>query len=212
MKIDSIIFDLDGTLWNAGEAILDIWNNVIADKYPHINRIITLEELNSIMGLTLEDIANNIFSKVDKPLRMEILKCCCSAECEYLRIKGGILYPNIENVLKKLKKQYKLFIVSNCQCGYVEAFMEAHNLQEYFTDFENNERTGLAKGKNIKLIIERNNLKNPIYVGDTIGDYDATKECNIPFVYAKYGFGRVKDAEHEIASFEQLINVIEDVE
>ena len=56
---------------------------------------------------------------------------------------------------------YKLFIVSNCQDGYIECFFKAHKLDKYFTDYECPGRTGLSKGENNKLIIERNNLKNP---------------------------------------------------
>ncbi len=43
--------------------------------------------------------------------------------------------------------------------------------------------------ENIKLLMERNKIQNAIYVGDTIGDYKATVSANVPFVYAKYGFG-----------------------
>ena len=209
MRIDSIIFDLDGTLWDATYSILDVWNNVLKNNYQEINKVITIEEIQSIMGLTSEEIVERLLPNVDKKLGLEIFDECAAAECDYLRVNGVKLYEKVEEVLDELKKKYKLFIVSNCQCGYVEAFLEAHKLEKYFIDFENYERTGLPKGDNIKLVIERNKLQNPIYVGDTEGDYNATKECNIPFIYAKYGFGNVEDAELVIESFEELKNILE---
>lgn len=208
MKIDSIIFDLDGTLWNSCSSILEIWNKTLSNNYSELNRVITIEEINGVMGLTSEKIVEKLLPNVDKELGMKIFDECAAAECDYLRINGGKLYDKVEAVLDELNKKYRLFIVSNCQCGYVEAFLEAHKLEKYFIDFENYERTGLPKGDNIKLVIERNNLQNPIYVGDTEGDYNATKECNIPFVYAKYGFGNVEDAELVIESFEALKNIV----
>lgn len=39
-------------------------------------------------------------------------------------------------------------------------FFKAHKLDKYFTDYECPGRTGLSKGENNKLVIERNNLKN----------------------------------------------------
>lgn len=209
MRIDSIIFDLDGTLWDATYSILDVWNNVLKNNYQQINKVITIEEIQSIMGLTSEEIVERLLPNIDKKLGLKIFDGCAAAECDYLRVNGGNLYDNVEEVLIELNKKYKLFIVSNCQCGYVEAFLEAHKLEKYFIDFENYERTGLPKGDNIKLVIERNKLQNPIYVGDTEGDYNATKECNIPFIYAKYGFGNVEDAELVIESFEELKNILE---
>ncbi|WP_376752442.1 HAD-IA family hydrolase [Rummeliibacillus suwonensis] len=76
--------------------------------------------------------------------------------------------------LYNLSKKYKLFIVSNCQQGYIEGFFQYHKLKNYFLDYEIPSRTGFAKGDNIKLIIERNKLSKPVYVGDTEGDLKAS--------------------------------------
>ena len=81
---------------------------------------------------------------------------------------------------------------------------KAHKLDKYFTDYECPGRTGLSKGENNKLIIERNNLKNPVYVGDTEGDAESAKAAGIPFVFAKYGFGNVKEYQYAINKFEDL--------
>ena len=45
--------------------------------------------------------------------------------------------------------------VSYTHLGYIESFLETSNLKDYFSDFENNGRTGLEKGENIKLLIKR---------------------------------------------------------
>ena len=89
--------------------------------------------------------------------------------------------------------------------------MEAHHLADYFLDFECPGRTGLSKGQNIKLVMERNQLKKVVYIGDTLGDYSATQEANVPFIHASYGFGQVAEAKYrlrEIAELPQLLNSI----
>lgn len=63
------------------------------------------------------------------------------------------------------------------------------------------------KGQNIALIMERNNYQKAYYIGDTQKDKDACEFAKIPFVYASYGFGDVKDYEKKIDSFEELLNL-----
>ena len=124
-------------------------------------------------------------------MKMKIMNERYKLEYEYLSEHGATLYNKLEDTLERLSKKYKLFIVSNCQDGYIESFFKSHKLEKYFIDYECPGRTGLAKAENIKLIVERNNLKNPVYVGDTQGDAKAAKDANIPFIYANYGFGDV---------------------
>ena len=50
-------------------------------------------------------------------------------------------------------------------------------------------------------------MKNPIYIGDTEGDMKAAKIADIPFVYAKYGFGSVLNYDYSINSFDELIGI-----
>ncbi|MEG0307195.1 MAG: HAD family hydrolase [Clostridium sp.] len=203
-KIDSIIFDLDGTMWDSSEQIVDTWNHVRL-RYKEIRNEITVEDLKGVMGLQIKDIGKKFFPYLDEEKQAEILKYCCKSECEYLSEHGGKLYDNLEEILEKLSKIYKLFIVSNCQEGYIEAFLHAHKLDKYFIDFEHPGRTGLTKGENIKIVIERNNLKNPIYIGDTDGDCKAAKFAGIPFVYAKYGFGDVKEYDYKIDNLTEIL-------
>lgn len=207
MNIDSIIFDLDGTLWDSTEGVLESWNQTI-DKFSDIRKKLTVEDIKGIMGLTVEDIAAKFFPDLDDRQRLDIINQCCEDECLLLERKGGVLFPKLEEVLEELSKKYKLFIVSNCQCGYIECFYKAHKLEKYFVDFENPGRTGLSKGENIKLIMERNKLKSSIYVGDTAGDQKAAKFAGIPFVYARYGFGEVKEYDYVIDSFEELLKLV----
>lgn len=206
MKFDGIIFDLDGTLWDSADVICKAWNKVLS-KYENINVVITVEKMHSCMGLLMEEIIRRLLPKVEEERRLQILHECCDMEQEYLNKEGGILYPQLEETLAKLSQNHRLFIVSNCQDGYIQSFFEAHKLDKYFEDFESAGKTGLSKGENNKLVITRNNLKKAVYVGDTQGDADSAIIAGIPFVYAKYGFGNVKLFEYEIDSFSELLGL-----
>jgi len=206
MKYDGIIFDLDGTLWDSTEGICCTWNQVLS-KYPDIKTEITVEKLYGCMGLLMEEIAEKLFPQLDKKMQLKLLKECCDLENIYLAEHGGVLYPQLEDTIAKLAERHKLFIVSNCQDGYIQSFFAAHKLGKYFTDFESAGKTGLSKGENNKLVIKRNNLKNAIYVGDTLGDANSAIDANIPFVFARYGFGDVKKYEFVIDNFCEILDL-----
>ncbi|MEK4406194.1 HAD family hydrolase [Sporosarcina sp. FSL K6-6792] len=204
--MDSIIFDLDGTLWDSRKTVAKSWSEVVKNSPDGIGEI-TEEDLKATMGLQIKDIAKIVFGYLDETKQMELILDCCHNERLYLLDEGGQLFPDLEEVLQKLSERYKLFIVSNCQEGYIEAFYEYHGLKKYFLDFENPGRTGLSKGENIQLVIERNQLKSPVYVGDTQSDKDATEYAEVPFVYAAYGFGQVEGFDYKIGKFEELLTL-----
>jgi phosphoglycolate phosphatase len=206
MQIDSIIFDLDGTLWNAIEGICDVWETILL-KYSNIEKVITPTDLEGCMGLQINEIGEKLFPDLNGDFQMKLMKECCETELVYLGEYGGKLYPKLEETLKNLSEKYKLFIVSNCEDGYIQCFFKAHKLGKYFTDFECSGVTGLSKGENNKIIMKRNNLKSPIYVGDTNADAESAIVARIPFVYARYGFGNVEEYDYVINSFEEMLTL-----
>ena len=203
MTKPAILFDLDGTLWDSTQSVCDIWNIVIERERGVPSRL-TRQNICDLMGKTMADIAAALFPELPLPERTALMDLCGLAENDYLREKGAILYDRLEETLKTLAADHALFIVSNCQDGYVQAFLEAHRLGEYFTDIEMYGRTGLAKWDNIRLLMERNGLTRAVYVGDTAGDQKAAKLAGIPFIHAAYGFGTADDPDGVIGSFSEL--------
>ncbi|MEQ2526332.1 HAD family hydrolase [Robertmurraya yapensis] len=204
--MDSIIFDLDGTIWDSIDTVLSAWNSVIR-KNNQIKGELTRKDFEGTMGLQMNEISRKLFPTLSYKEQQQLVKNCAELENCFIEKHGGVLYPNVENVLSELSKKYKLYIVSNCQDGYIEAFYKYHKLEKYFLDFENPGRTSLSKGENINLIIDRNNLSNPVYIGDTEGDLEAARFAKIPFIYAKYGFGQVNHYDRAIESFEDLLSI-----
>lgn len=201
---DAMIFDLDGTLWDSTERVVEAWAEVLKG-YKEVKIEITKELLEGIFGTQHNLIGKKLFPDVDESLVDEMMHKCYTEENNLIRKNGGYLYDNLEEVLGKLSETIPLYIVSNCQEGYIEAFLEFHKLGKYFKDFECSGNTGMSKDKNIKLIMERNNLISPAYVGDTMGDYTAAKANNLPFIFAKYGFGTVETPDYIIDEFKDLI-------
>ncbi|MGN0154354.1 MAG: HAD family hydrolase [Lachnospiraceae bacterium] len=208
MEKQGIIFDMDGTLWDSASGVAASWNQVIAREYTP-ERIITEQEIQSVMGKTMDKLAEALFPELPKDKRMKLLEQCCMAENDYLRQHGGTLYPDLEDTLKSLQKKYHLYIVSNCQSGYIEAFLEHYGYESYFEDMECYGNNGLKKGDNIRNVVSRNHLTKAVYVGDIQGDYEASMEAGVDFIHAAYGFGTVEQEVLAIQAFHELPKVME---
>lgn len=206
MQYDGIIFDLDGTLWDSSAEIQKSWGDVLAMQ-PDITRLPTKEELESVMGLGAEELTEKLFPYLPLERRLEIFDLCAEYECAYLSIHGAKLYPHIVETLAALSKTHPLFIVSNCADGYIQSFLKAHDTAKYIRDFECIGRTGKPKSENIRLIVERNGLQSPVYVGDTQWDCDAATAAGVPFIFAAYGFGHVENTP-AIASIDELPKLV----
>lgn len=202
-----IIFDMDGTLWDAGVSIAKAWNIVIKRRGLEMETM-TADHIHSIMGKTIDGIADALFGMYSEEERMDITRECLEYENVYLAEHGGELYESLEDVLKELSAQYPLYIVSNCEKGYIEGFLEYYGFEKYFKDFESHGNTMLPKGQNIKLVAERNGLTDVVYVGDIQSDYNASKEAGVGFIHAAYGFGRIDEEVAAISCIAQLPQAI----
>ncbi|WP_028516444.1 HAD family hydrolase [Ruminococcus flavefaciens] len=203
-----IIFDMDGTLWDSSANVAASWTEAVR-KSEYDLPDISQKDVMGVMGLTMDKIADKLFGTLPKDKRMELLDICCEKENTYLLQHGGVLYPDLEKTLKRLKTKYHLYIVSNCQKGYIEAFLEHYGFGKYFDDIECYGNNLKGKGDNIALVVKRNKLEKAWYVGDIQGDYDATMQAGLDFIHAAYGFGKIKQTVPELAQFSDLPELME---
>lgn len=201
--MDSIIFDVDGTIWDSTESVAASWNKAIRESS---DLDLTLEpvSLSRVFGKTMTEIADALFPALENDKRMKLLDICFDEENRYLEDHPGILYPGVTETIKSLALKYPLYIVSNCQCGYIEVMLRTTGLEPYIKDHLCFGETQVPKGETILMLMEKNGLRSPVYVGDTQGDADSCKTAGIPFIFAEYGFGNVPDAGTRIHTFSEL--------
>lgn len=187
---DAVLFDLDGTLWDATHVTAKIWPGVLAN-HPDIHRAIDLATVQQYMGKTNAELATLLFPELPFEAGYALMMEACVMENKLLTEEGGILYPALLETLSILAKSHPLGIISNCQSGYIEAFLTHHKATHLFVDHICSDDTGKPKGENIRLLADRNDFQNPVYIGDTMGDATAAKEAGCDFIWASYGFGTV---------------------
>ena len=174
LKTESLIFDMDGTLWDSAANVAASWNE-------------ELRRNGSDVTFTEQDVNEN----------------------EYLSIHGGILYDRLEETLKRLSANHRLFIVSNCQSGYIEAFLKFYGFEKYITDHLCWGDNKLPKSENIRLIMEKNHVADGTYMGDTQLDCDSAYAAGARFIHAAYGFGTADRYDLKIYSFAKLTECVE---
>ena len=206
-----IIFDVDGTLWDSAKPVAESWTLMLERRYPELARIITSDDIYRNMGKTMDAIGADLFPGLAPDKRDEVMDACMRYENEYLADHPGVTYPNMKETLAALSREYGLYIVSNCQEGYIEALMAACGIASYISDTECIGATGRPKGDNIRLVMERNGLEKCLYVGDTAMDQEAAGKAGIPFVFASYGFGQASGAEAVIGSLAELPRAVKEI-
>ena len=206
-----VIFDLDGTLWDSSANVAASWNVVIEQELGKPDAL-TAADINQYMGMTMTEIADLHFGFLPPEERYALSHKCEVYENEYITEHGGVLYEGVEETLAKLKEMgVQMAVVSNCQEGYVKAFLDSMDMWKYFVDYEEWGRTFLLKAENIRLVMERNGASKGIYVGDIQKDSDAAHKAGIDCIFASYGFGEINDAVATLKSFDELPAVLEEL-
>lgn len=206
-----VLFDLDGTLWNASAPIAESWNIVI-ERETGRKGWLTSADIEPVQGRTMDEIADILFGDFPEDERYSLARKCEVFENEYIEKTGATLFEGVEETLAKLKDMgVKMAVVSNCQEGYIKAFLDSMDMWKYFVDYEEWGRTMLLKADNIKLVMERNGASKGIYVGDIQKDSDAAHKAGIDCIYASYGFGEINDAVATLKSFDELPGILEEL-
>lgn len=204
-RFDSLIFDMDGTLWDAVDTYCRIWNETyrrMGVEAPAVER----QDLIGCMGLPIEEIVRRItppgldFEKFGRMLS--------AVDGEILPKEGGRLYPGVAELIPRLADGSRLFMVSNCGKHGLDYFLDYTGLRPWFTDTLSHGQTGLPKEGNIEMLMKRYNLKTPLYIGDTSGDCRSAHAAGIPMLHVTYGFGRCDEAEYSADSFQEVANII----
>ena len=204
--MDGIIFDVDGTLWDSTEEVAVSWNQAINEN-SELTCSFTGSDMKKVFGKTMDEILLTFFPDLTKEEQNRLGELCFKYENEFLAKNPGKLFPDVEKVFKELSEKTDLYIVSNCQCGYIEVFLEACKLQEYIKDHLCFGQTGLPKHETIRQLMKNNNLTDVVYVGDTQGDFDACKNAAVPFIFAEYGFGEAPEADTRITALTDLLHM-----
>lgn len=207
MQYESLIFDIDGTLWDSRALVAEGYN-IQLEREGLSHLAVTADTFLPLFGKIMTEIADVLFDSIPKPDRYELMMRCMDTENRYLQENEcRIGYPGVRETMEELAKNHRLFIVSNSQKGYPELCIEKLGLTPYIQGHLCFGDTGTSKGKTIRTLMDKYGIESCAYVGDTQGDYEATLEAGVPFIWAAYGFGTPNGFDQKIDCFSQLADL-----
>ncbi len=205
MQYESLIFDIDGTLWNSTGIVAEGYN-IQLRREGYDSLCVTAEDLQKLFGKTMREIADIMLASVPEDTRYDLMERCMATEQEYLHADPcNVGYPKVKETLLALKKKHRLFIVSNSQKGYPEIVIRKMGLDGIFEGHLCYGDTQAPKGETIRRLMQQHNIHSACYIGDTQTDYEATLMAGIPFIFCAFGFGSPAGWEAKVDSFEDLL-------
>ena len=207
MQFESLIFDIDGTLWDSRSLVAEGYNLQLKDEgLEHL--FVNAEMLRPLFGKVMTEIADVLLAPIPVPERYNVLERCMERENRYLaENECRIGYPKVKETLEALAKNHRLFIVSNSQCGYPELCMDKLGISHLFEGHMCFGDTGTCKGETIRTLMNKHNIGSACYIGDTMGDMEAADLAELPFIHCTFGFGEVSHSWKAIDSFEDLLTL-----
>lgn len=202
----AVIFDVDGTLWDSTEMVATSWRKTCEARGIPCSHI-TGERLKREFGKLLRDIGLSVFAGLPEDEALRLTEICCEEENAFLLLNSPDCYEGVPELFRVLSQEMPIFIVSNCQAGYIEAFLACTGLGPYVTGHLCPGDTGRAKAENIREILRRHHLTDAAYVGDTAGDAASARAAGVAFIYASYGFGEVENPAETISRPLELLRL-----
>ena len=207
MTFESLIFDIDGTLWDSRALVAEGYNiQLRREGLQHL--CVDAETLRPLFGKVMTEIADVLFPDFPLPERYELMDRCMKTENDYLFANEcRIGYPGVKETLAELAKRHRIFIVSNSQRGYPELCIEKLGLGDYVLGHMCFGDTGTSKGKTIRTLMARHGIENAVYIGDTQGDLEACREAEVPFIFCAYGLGQADSWDARIEKISDLLDM-----
>ena len=204
----SLIFDIDGTLWDSRAIVAKGYNDYLLE-IGRQDLQVDAEYLKTLFGKTMTEIADIMLDSIPVPQRYDVMLGCMDREDEFLHQDPcDIAFPDVKETLEKLKESYRLFIVSNAQCGYPELMMDKLGIRHLMEGWMCFGDTNLPKGDTIRILMERHGITDAVYIGDTQGDLEASQKAGIPFIFCTFGFGNPETYDAKIDAFTDLPDIL----
>jgi phosphoglycolate phosphatase len=202
MTTDALIFDLDGTLWDAAAASTYGWN--LALEELGLSRRVTVDGIRSVSGRPFPQCVEILLPELS-PVPASILELLEARERTGIELMAGVLYEGVADGLSRLAEWYPLFLVSNCPDWYLEEFFRHTGLGKHFAGWDCHGLSGIAKSGMLLKLAATHRLARAVYVGDTRGDQESAEQAGMDFAFVRYGFGRVEGTPLSFADFDGLV-------
>lgn len=209
--MDAVLFDLDGTLLDSSEGVLDSFYSVV-DKLelPYIPR----GKVKKRIGSPVQNWFKEFFQFDDN--KAQYAADLFREDTLINGSKKAMVYPGVYDLLALLKKRnIKIAVATNKREDCANALLNNFKIAEYCDIIHGADNIGkLKKNDIIELCIRDLEVKSErvVLVGDTVHDAQGAYSAGISFIGVTYGIGFKCKAEREqfpsIGMVDEIIDVI----
>lgn len=195
--MNSVIFDLDGTLSDSAEGIVKSINYALTSLgYNEIPK----KDLLQYIGPPLNYAFARLLGEKDKDF---LHKAIGIFRERYFSVgyKENVLYEGIRDVLEQLiSRGNTLCIATTKRQDIAQEVLKLFDIGKYFTQVHGSDLYG-KKADLLRKMINDPTLNNRpmVMVGDRDTDFEAAYEVNIPSIAVKWGYGN--ENEYKLATF-----------
>lgn len=197
-----LCFDLDGVLIDSIDLMKYCWENT-ANRFNIAN---SFEEFSSLIGLPLTSITNYLNLSNSNEI-IEHYKKLSYENLEKIKIHKDTI-----SILNSLSKNYKLSIYTSKTQERVEKILDLFFKSVNFDLVLASDDVLHPKPKPDGLIkicvLVNSTLEETIYIGDTIYDFEASREAGVDFIYASWGYGKVENFKYKIVNLKELLKIV----
>ncbi len=193
---------MDGTLWDPMDLYVAAWNNGL--KAAGVDKSMTKEDLQPLMGMEGKKVLEITLGEFSEDKQAAVYEKINEQRKLLIEQGGGTPFEGMQEGIQQMAEKYKLFIVSNCPEGLLDLFTKRTEISAHITDVMEYGMNNMPKHHNIRILMERHGLKNPVYVGDTDGDRLQSEKAGIPFIFISCGFGSTDKFHLKFDDFKSL--------
>ena len=202
LQSDSIIFDMDGTLWDNVNSYVISWNEGLQQR--GYQKQVTRDNILGLMGKEARVMLESILPGATAGEQDLLFDAVIAEYQKLLDDMNPVIYEGVHEGLKQLSEKYPLFLLSNCEEGGLVNFMHHTRTTSFFVDYMEHGMNLKPKHHNLQLLMEKHGLKAPVYIGDTESDSAQSMMAGVPFVFVSYGFGATENYSLKFDSFNAL--------
>lgn len=201
MRNDAVIFDIDGTLWDASAASAAGWNDALAGL--GVDRVLSAADIRSVTGQPYEVCVDILLPGLQTSYP-GLFQALNDHEMAAIKARGGGFFPGALAAVRELSANFRVFLVSNCQQWYLDLFLGFSGLGPVLAGSDCHGKSGLPKGAMLRRMKNVHSLRSPAYIGDTAGDREAAAKAGVEFIHAAWGFGGPERGVKTVSSFAEL--------
>ncbi len=201
MLMTCLAFDIDGTIFDCGDIIVEAFQNGIDSFVKKSGRKIEMpsrEKIISVLGIPTELIFQKLFPQLENHEQQIMNDLCMYSLVDLISRGGGYIYDGVYPTIKKLFKEgYRIFAASNGRLQYIQAILKSRGLFDYFTgpiiELDSRIRNKAGIVKHYKENICGSELL--IMIGDRHADMEAAEENAIPFIGCSFGHAGIAEIQ-----------------